>query len=85
MEVVTASGGTLRSSKLQLVDLAGSERLKRTQAEGATMREGININAGLLSLGNVISSLSERAKGNTAIHVPYRDRCDWSTIVASII
>lgn len=34
------------SSKLQLVDLAGSERLKKTEAEGNRMKEGININAG---------------------------------------
>eukprot|EP00954_Amorphochlora_amoebiformis_P006758 528318-Amorphochlora_amoeboformis.AAC.1 len=31
-------------SKFHFVDLAGSERLKRTGAEGARMREGININ-----------------------------------------
>lgn len=33
-------------AKLTLVDLAGSERIKRTGAEGARMREGININKG---------------------------------------
>jgi hypothetical protein len=56
------------TAKLALVDLAGSERLKRTRAEGQRLKEGININKGLLALGNVISALSE---GKT--HIPYRD------------
>lgn len=58
-------------SKLHLVDLAGSERLKKTQAEGERMREGIKINEGLLALGNVIAALSEQ--GTTGRHIPYRD------------
>ncbi|XP_061445755.1 chromosome-associated kinesin KIF4-like [Rhineura floridana] len=58
-------------SKLHLVDLAGSERQKKTKAEGDRLREGININKGLLCLGNVISALGdETKKGN---FVPYRD------------
>ncbi|KAI8380958.1 uncharacterized protein BYT42DRAFT_564774 [Radiomyces spectabilis] len=59
------------SSKFHFVDLAGSERLKRTAAEGDRRKEGININAGLLALGNVISALSDPCKRST--HVPYRD------------
>lgn len=67
-------------AKLHLVDLAGSERVKRTKAQGQRLREGININKGLLALGNVISALSENKP-----HVPYRDSkltrmlqvCDW--------
>ncbi|KHN86236.1 Chromosome-associated kinesin KIF4 [Toxocara canis] len=58
-------------SKLHLVDLAGSERLKKTQAEGERMREGIKINEGLLALGNVIAALSESSTSNR--HIPYRD------------
>ncbi|CAK6446558.1 unnamed protein product [Pipistrellus nathusii] len=57
-------------SKLHLVDLAGSERQKKTKAEGDRLREGININRGLLCLGNVISALGEDKKGG---FVPYRD------------
>lgn len=57
-------------SKLHFVDLAGSERLKNTQAEGARAKEGISINAGLASLGKVISQLSSRSHG---AHVSYRD------------
>uniref|UniRef100_A0A8C6N272 Kinesin family member 4 n=1 Tax=Mus spicilegus TaxID=10103 RepID=A0A8C6N272_MUSSI len=57
-------------SKLHLVDLAGSERQKKTKAEGDRLKEGININRGLLCLGNVISALGDDKKGN---FVPYRD------------
>ncbi|EMP40041.1 Chromosome-associated kinesin KIF4 [Chelonia mydas] len=57
--------------KLHLVDLAGSERQKKTKAEGDRLKEGININRGLLCLGNVISALGdENKKGG---FVPYRD------------
>ncbi|XP_033743616.1 chromosome-associated kinesin KIF4A-like [Pecten maximus] len=58
-------------SKFYLVDLAGSERAKRTQAEGERFKEGININRGLLALGNVISALGE--EGSKRSHIPYRD------------
>ena len=57
-----------KSAVLRLVDLAGSERLKRTGAEGQRKEEGVNINMGLLALGNVISALSD---GDS--HVKYRD------------
>ena len=57
-------------SKLHFVDLAGSERLKNTGASGDRAREGISINAGLASLGKVISQLSSRQSGS---HVSYRD------------
>jgi len=56
-------------SKLHFVDLAGSERLKNTGATGDRAKEGISINAGLASLGKVISQLSSRTAG----HVSYRD------------
>ncbi|XP_029556963.1 chromosome-associated kinesin KIF4 isoform X2 [Salmo trutta] len=58
-------------SKLHLVDLAGSERQKKTKAEGDRLKEGISINRGLLSLGNVISALGDENKKGT--FVPYRD------------
>ncbi|KAI7859176.1 P-loop containing nucleoside triphosphate hydrolase protein, partial [Circinella umbellata] len=61
----------ITNSKFHFVDLAGSERLKRTAAEGDRRKEGININAGLLALGNVISALGDPSKRGT--HVPYRD------------
>jgi hypothetical protein len=64
-------------AKLTLVDLAGSERIKRTGAEGARMKEGININKGLFVLGQVVSALSELGQRNSTLgqhsHIPYRD------------
>jgi hypothetical protein len=67
----------MMKAKLTLVDLAGSERIKRTGAEGARMKEGININKGLFVLGQVVSALSEwgqqgGSKKSNA-HIPYRD------------
>ncbi|KUF91836.1 Kinesin protein [Phytophthora nicotianae] len=61
-----------RSSYFNFVDLAGSERQKRTQAEGKRLKEGIDINKGLLALGNVISALGDDKKRGK-VHVPYRD------------
>ncbi|KAM0717254.1 hypothetical protein Q7P37_007106 [Cladosporium fusiforme] len=57
-------------SKLHFVDLAGSERLKNTGATGDRAKEGISINAGLASLGKVISQLSSKQANS---HISYRD------------
>jgi len=46
-------------AKFHFVDLAGSERAKSTGATGDTFKEGVNINKGLLALGNVIASLTD--------------------------
>lgn len=62
----------VRKCKFHFVDLAGSERAKRTGAEGIRLREGIEINKGLLVLGNVISALGDEQKKGK-VHVPYRD------------
>lgn len=61
-----------KRSKFHFVDLAGSERQKRSQAEGIRLKEGIDINKGLLVLGNVISALGDPKKKGKAF-VPYRD------------
>ena len=61
-----------KRSKFNFVDLAGSERLKRTQATGRRLKEGIDINKGLLVLGNVISALGDLKKQGKTF-VPYRD------------
>lgn len=62
------------TAKFHFVDLAGSERIKKTGATGNTLKEGININMGLLCLGNVISALTDPAtRGNPTKFVPYRD------------
>jgi hypothetical protein len=62
----------LKRSKFNFVDLAGSERQKRTQASGQRLKEGIDINKGLLVLGNVISALGDPKKQGKTF-VPYRD------------
>lgn len=61
----------VKRSRFNFVDLAGSERQKRTQAEGQRLKEGIDINKGLLVLGNVISALGDPQKRGS--FVPYRD------------
>lgn len=61
----------VRKCKFHFVDLAGSERAKRTGAQGVQMKEGIDINKGLLALGNVISALGDENKRGK-VHVPYR-------------
>jgi kinesin family protein 4/21/27 len=61
-----------KRSKFNFVDLAGAERQKRTQATGQRLKEGIDINKGLLVLGNVISALGDLSKKGKTF-VPYRD------------
>ncbi len=72
---------TERSSRIRLVDLAGSERAKSTEATGARLREGSNINKSLTTLGRVIAALADPVKkkksksstGGSNSVVPYRD------------
>ncbi|PNH74484.1 hypothetical protein VD0001_g3035 [Verticillium dahliae] len=66
---------TERSSRIRLVDLAGSERAKATEATGARLREGSNINKSLTTLGRVIGALADaKQKGRKRKDVvPYRD------------
>ena len=67
------SSSKVTLAKLHLVDLAGSERQKRTKAEGKRLQEGIDINKGLLALGNVISALGDDTRQAANGHIPYRD------------
>ncbi|TQS31574.1 hypothetical protein Golomagni_08141, partial [Golovinomyces magnicellulatus] len=67
---------TERSSRIRLVDLAGSERAKSTEATGARLREGSNINKSLTTLGRVIAALADPKAGRSGKRkdiVPYRD------------
>ncbi|KAI8033613.1 chromosome-associated kinesin KIF4 [Drosophila gunungcola] len=60
---------SVTTSRFNLVDLAGSERCSKTLASGDRFKEGVNINKGLLALGNVINALgSNQAAG----YIPYR-------------
>lgn len=72
---------TERLARIRLVDLAGSERAKSTEATGARLREGSNINKSLTTLGRVIAALADPrhgriqngGKSRTKDIVPYRD------------
>ncbi|CAA3023492.1 kinesin KIN-7C, mitochondrial isoform X1 [Olea europaea subsp. europaea] len=61
-------GEEVTLSQLHLIDLAGSESSK-TETTGLRRKEGSYINKSLLSLGTVISKLTD---GKSA-HIPYRD------------
>ncbi|KAK6864668.1 centromeric protein E [Apiospora arundinis] len=66
--------GGVRVSTLSLIDLAGSEKAAETKER---RQEGGHINKSLLTLGNVISKLSDAKKKDGAPvdtkHLPYRD------------
>lgn len=71
---------TERTARIRLVDLAGSERAKATEATGARLREGSNINKSLTTLGRVIAALANDSAAQTPRSrkkpkelVPYRD------------
>ncbi|KAL1007316.1 hypothetical protein UPYG_G00084900 [Umbra pygmaea] len=65
------TGPHVLSSKFHFVDLAGSERIVRTGNTGERLKESIQINSGLLALGNVIGALGDPKRRGT--HIPYRD------------
>ncbi|KAJ3127283.1 Kinesin- protein 12 [Nowakowskiella sp. JEL0407] len=62
---------TATHGKISFVDLAGSEKLKTSRASGQTLKETLNINKSLLTLGNCISALSDKKSRRS--HIPYRD------------
>lgn len=65
--------GGVRVSTLSLIDLAGSEKAAETKERRT---EGSHINKSLLTLGTVISKLSEHKEGKAdkdGKHLPYRD------------
>ncbi|KAE9598299.1 hypothetical protein Lal_00003970 [Lupinus albus] len=61
-------GEAVTLSQLNLIDLAGSESSK-AETTGMRRREGSYINKSLLTLGTVISKLTEEKPS----HIPYRD------------
>lgn len=54
--------------KLNLVDLAGSERPAKSGATGQALKEAMNINKSLSSLGDVIAARAQKAS-----HIPFRN------------
>ncbi|KAJ8340294.1 hypothetical protein SKAU_G00349270 [Synaphobranchus kaupii] len=66
-----AVGPHILASKFHFVDLAGSERILKTGNTGERLKESIQINSGLLALGNVIGALGDPKRRGS--HIPYRD------------
>ncbi|EGC38883.1 hypothetical protein DICPUDRAFT_96759 [Dictyostelium purpureum] len=67
-DVNASEAQPVRFSVLNLIDLAGSEKASEG-VNAVRNKEGSYINKSLLTLGTVISKLSENATG----HIPYRD------------
>ncbi|XP_070569562.1 kinesin-like protein KIF11-B [Ptychodera flava] len=67
-EVANDGEEMVKCGKLYLVDLAGSENIGRSGAVDRRAKEAGNINQSLLTLGRVITSLTEHAP-----HIPYRE------------
>ncbi|KAK3227166.1 hypothetical protein Dsin_007028 [Dipteronia sinensis] len=63
-----SEGEAVNLSQLHLIDLAGSESSK-AETTGVRRKEGSYINKSLLTLGTVISKLTD----GRATHIPYRD------------
>ncbi|KAG2654396.1 hypothetical protein PVAP13_1NG527300 [Panicum virgatum] len=63
-----SEGEAVTFSQLNLIDLAGSES-SRAETTGLRRKEGSYINKSLLTLGTVISKLTD----GKATHIPYRD------------
>uniref|UniRef100_F7GC71 Kinesin-like protein KIF14 n=1 Tax=Callithrix jacchus TaxID=9483 RepID=F7GC71_CALJA len=60
------------TSRINLIDLAGSERCSVAHTSGDRLKEGVSINKSLLTLGKVISALSEQAN-QKRVFIPYRE------------
>ncbi|XP_044767165.1 kinesin-like protein Nod [Coccinella septempunctata] len=67
IEFTVDHGNKQTCAKLNLVDLAGSESVKKTGTQGNSFQEGININKGLLCIGQVMTALSSNLS-----YIPYR-------------
>ena len=68
LETSDLQTGSVTRGKLSFVDLAGSERVKKSGAEGDTLKEAQAINKSLSALGDVISALASEQQ-----HIPYRN------------
>lgn len=68
--ITSAHSGVTVLSKVSLVDLAGSERVASSFVSEERFKEGLSINKSLLTLGKVITSLSDIKRGS---FIPYRE------------
>ncbi|EGV61971.1 kinesin-domain-containing protein [Yamadazyma tenuis ATCC 10573] len=67
---------TIKHSKINLVDLAGSENVSKSGSINQRAKEAGSINQSLLTLGRVITSLSEKSLHGNDVnlnHIPYRE------------
>lgn len=62
----STANNSVKISQLNLIDLSGSEK---ATSDADRRKEGAYINKSLLTLGNVISKLTDEKRG----HIPYRD------------
>ena len=68
VEVSSGVGEAKNTASLYLIDLAGSERVRKSEAQGQSLKEAQHINKSLSALGNVMEALDRKAS-----HIPYRD------------
>ncbi|MCQ2821171.1 MAG: hypothetical protein MJ252_28255, partial [archaeon] len=68
-EMIMDRKKVINKSMFHIIDLAGSERQSATKAEGERVKEAGNINMSLLSLGKVITALTNKK----TTHIPYRE------------
>lgn len=66
MSLVQRRKGAVLRSTLHLVDLGGSEQIKKSKAEGERLKEAVDINKSLMTLGSVVDALVTNKS-----HVPY--------------
>lgn len=63
------------TSRINMVDLAGSERAAASGSTGERLQEGKSINLSLMTLGKVITQLSQNPDNqkSQSIYIPYRE------------
>ncbi|CAL4063964.1 unnamed protein product, partial [Meganyctiphanes norvegica] len=76
----TPMEGNKKYGSLRLVDLAGAESAGHAQTKGQQLKEGVDINKGLLTLGQVLAALSNSSTG----FVPFRNSILTRLLVSSL-
>lgn len=75
MSASRESGGGRISSKIHMIDLAGSEKINLSGVTGNNLREAIDINKSLTTLGTVVRQLVQNnmIKKKKTMHISFRD------------